>query len=540
MLKVLLTSFIAFTICGCSSIRFFDLKANTIKIKEQQNIEIIELKSKSTVDIHNFCLSINSATDVGNALLAHCAKELLGRDDLSPALKKYALTEYNNTIQNLIKINRSTSSKVQINLAQRNQLLVVNEIIAKEKGLNPITFGELGVAVILRQDNDQQGLNKYYPAEGIYSCKTILLENITIENNLLVVNLALKKERELKIEKNRYELKYSPSAAFLTLIESATIDDYSWLGFTEATQAEKRRGVFSIGKLSEKKIPIVMIHGLNSDPLIWRTLTMALLNDKQLYEKFQIWHVYYPSGPPPFFNAMRIRNELNELLHQLGAKDLSSKAVIIGHSMGGIISRTLSTDSKDTLWNITFTNSYNDLKSETNKLVTDIFIFTPVFDESTVFFLDTPHRGSKVANSVIGSIGSAFVTLPDSFKNIFKHFIQTVGLEKITNLMKPFLIEHGPNSVQVLRPGHPLMNGLLTLPISGESYSIIGSTTRLTCKNYVECNSISDGVVDYSSAYIENSTDTILVKSSHNSFKNPDAISFIIDKLKRKMSLKEL
>lgn len=90
---------------------------------------------------------------------------------------------------------------------------------------------------------------------------------------------------------------------------------------------------------------------------------MALLNDKQLYEKFQIWHVYYPSGPPPFFNAMRIRNELNELLHQLNAKDLSSKVVIIGHSMGGIISRTLSTDSKDKLWNITFTDSYNDLRN---------------------------------------------------------------------------------------------------------------------------------------------------------------------------------
>lgn len=127
-------------------------------------------------------------------------------------------------------------------------------------------------------------------------------------------------------------------------------------------------------------------------------------------------------------------------------------------------------------------------------------MFTPVFDESTVFFLDTSHRGSKVANSVIGSV---FVTLPNNFKNIFKHFIQTLGLEKITSSMQPFLNQHGANSVQVLRPGHPLMNSLLTLPISGESYSIIVSTTRLTCKTKAECNSISDGVVDYSSAYIK-------------------------------------
>lgn len=75
-------------------------------------------------------------------------------------------------------------------------------------------FEELGVAVILRQDNDQKGLNRYYPAKSIYSSKTILLENITLDDSLLVANLTSKNEKESLIEKNEYELKYSPSAAF--------------------------------------------------------------------------------------------------------------------------------------------------------------------------------------------------------------------------------------------------------------------------------------------------------------------------------------
>jgi len=233
---------------------------------------------------------------------------------------------------------------------------------------------------------------------------------------------------------------------------------------------------------------------------------------------------------------MRIRKQLREFINQLNAPELYSKAVIIGHSMGGIISRTLSTDSGDRLWDITFTDSYEKMKLTEDSAIKDIFIFSPIFEKTTVFFLDTPHRGSSVANSVIGSIGSAFVTLPNKFKNIFKGFIDTVGIEKITKVMQPFLIQHGPNSVQVLKPGHPLVEALIDLPVIGKSYSIIGSTTKLKCKTKEDCNDISDGVVNYSSAYIESSVDTVIVKSSHNSFKSPDAISFILGKLKRKMN----
>ena len=56
----------------------------------------------------------------------------------------------------------------------------------------------------------------------------------------------------------------------------------------------------------------------------------------------------------------------------------------------------------------------------------------------------------------------------------------------------------------------------------------------------MDCDQISDGVVSYGSAYIEDAAETIIVKSSHDSFKNPEAIAFILDKLKRKMKQSEL
>nr|WP_306288376.1 hypothetical protein [Pseudoalteromonas sp. WY3] len=72
-----------------------------------------------------------------------------------------------------------------------------------------------------------------------------------------------------------------------------------------------------------------MIHGLNSDPLIWRYLTMAILNDAVLSQRYQIWHVYYPSGPPPFFNAMRVRHLLSELSQVASGEQGFERATIM-------------------------------------------------------------------------------------------------------------------------------------------------------------------------------------------------------------------
>ena len=167
-------------------------------------------------------------------------------------------------------------------------------------------------------------------------------------------------------------------------------------------------------------------------------------------------------------------------------------------------------------------------------MLRDIFIFNPVYKENTVFFLDTPHRGSEIANSLIGSLGSSLITLPFSFKALFKNFIEKVGVSRLTAAMLPFLQNYGPDSVQVLRPNHPLMTALADIPVEGESYSIIGSTSTLYCQSETECAAITDSVVSYSSAYLPEAKDTTIVNSSHNSFKSSQAIEFILDKLRQK------
>jgi len=117
---------------------------------------------------------------------------------------------------------------------------------------------------------------------------------------------------------------------------------------------------------------------------------------------------------------------------------------------------------------------------------------------------------------------------------LFKNFIDKVGVNKLTVAMLPFLQNYGPDSVQVLRPNHPLMSALAEIPVAGNSFSVIGSTNALSCDSPLSCSTISDSVVSYDSAFMQDAQATIIVNSAHNSFKSPEAISFILNKLKQK------
>ncbi len=70
----------------------------------------------------------------------------------------------------------------------------------------------------------------------------------------------------------------------------------------------------------------------------------------------------------------------------------------------------------------------------------------------------------------------------------------------------------------------------------GESYAISGSNGRLLCDDEVNCASISDSVVSYSSANYMFANEKMIVRSSHNSFKSVQAIEFIVERLKKKIT----
>ena len=531
--------FLVISITSCSSARFFkQTNPKLAVINESGAAELPNLTDFSTDALYEHCLLLPKSTDIELVLLTHCTKELLSRDDLSPMYRSYGVSTYNFALYTLVTTDKKLSDikkKVTLNYSRPINFTFSDEMIAIDNRLKPKFFGEIGIPIVTNRNNQQLGVEVYYPLEGILRDATIVMTQVKIQGDSFKVSLDIlfhNDKSTIEIGSNNFLLRHSPGSAFLALIEKANIDDYNWLGFVSPSQAEKRRGVFAIGDISKDKIPIIMVHGLNSNPLIWKYLTMSILNEPTLVARYQVWHIYYPSGPPPFYSASRTRDNLRSLLKELNSPTLADQAVIIGHSMGGIISKLLATKTNFALWDTAFNKRPDKLLPAVFTDVQNIFVFEPVFKKSDLFFLDTPFKGSEVANSTIAYLGAFLVTLPGEFTRLFQDFIKRVGPHVITAEMQPFLLDYGPNSIQVLRPGHPLMNTLYDLPISGDAYAIIGSNSALKCQVSTTCADISDGVVSYDSANYRYAKEHIIAPSSHDSFQSKEAINFILHKLK--------
>ena len=146
-------------------------------------------------------------------------------------------------------------------------------------------------------------------------------------------------------------------------------------------------------------------------PATWAPMINALRADPEIRRHYQIWFYSYPSGYPYPLSAAIFRQQLDAI----GAKYPDhKKIVLIGHSMGGCISRLLITDTGDQLWLKIFGTppAQTPLSPEARKLVSESLIFRHRDDVGRVIFISAPLRGSELASNWAGRIGSMLVKSP--------------------------------------------------------------------------------------------------------------------------------
>jgi pimeloyl-ACP methyl ester carboxylesterase len=262
------------------------------------------------------------------------------------------------------------------------------------------------------------------------------------------------------------------------------------------------------------KIVVLVIHGLMDSPATWTPMLNRLRGEEDIRRNYQFWFYSYPSGYPYPYSASILRHELDAAEKRF---PLRKKMVVIGHSMGGCISRLLITDTDDKLWMKLFNKPPEQvpLSPENKKLFTDALIFRHRPEIGRVIFISAPLRGSDLASNWLGRIGSSLVRAPSTLLSAGN------TLRKITTFHSGDLkLKRIPNSVDTLAPNNRFVKAINTIPITpGIPYhTIMGDRGRGDAPNS------SDGVVPYWSSHMDGAKSELIVPSAHPAHQNPQAI----------------
>ena len=269
----------------------------------------------------------------------------------------------------------------------------------------------------------------------------------------------------------------------------------------DAQTERQLQGLYLFEPYDPNKIPVVMTHGLASSPVAWMEMYNAVRSDRGLQTGFQFWFFFYPSGQPFWASAATLRRELNaleELVDPNGESPALKNIVLIGHSMGGLVSRMQVQESGDRIWNLVShepVDSFN-FDDETRRHIEEWFFFEPNPNVARVVTIATPFHGSDFANAFTKWIAERAIDAPQTVLGVIRSSI--VG--KKQNLKyDPTLLET-TTSVDSLAPDCPIFRVLDSLPIpsSVALNNIVGVLPSQANRKYKPKK--TDGVVDFESA----------------------------------------
>jgi pimeloyl-ACP methyl ester carboxylesterase len=268
------------------------------------------------------------------------------------------------------------------------------------------------------------------------------------------------------------------------------------------------------------KTVVLVVHGLMDAPATWTPLINTLRADEEIRRNYQFWFYSYPSGYPYPYSASILRHELDAVQKRF---PLRKKMVVIGHSMGGCISRLLITDTSDEkLW-LTLAGKPPgevEMSPESRKIFTDALIFKHRPEIGRVIFMAAPLRGSDMASGWAGRLGSMLVRSPVTLLKAGADAMKVATFRSDDLRLKRI-----PNSVDTLAPNNRFVRAIQTLPLTpGIPYHVISGDRGKGGNKDKTKPVMADGIVPYWSSHMDGAQSELVVPSSHSAHQNPQAI----------------
>ena len=269
-----------------------------------------------------------------------------------------------------------------------------------------------------------------------------------------------------------------------------------------------------------KKV-IVLVHGLASSPEAWIRLTNDIMGDNALREHYQVWQIFYSTNMPILESRFQINTIINQGFESIDQKSASAKdAVLIGHSMGGIIARLLVSDQN--LSN----NAQKMLKNRQFNRFKDDPVFNARLNIQSVpnfnraILISAPHRGTDYADRWFTRAARKVIKLPGAFLGALADSVDEKNLnpKKILKDIDGGLIQNGPSDLSHNSKFTQLTENVM--PKKGMIYhSIMGNIT-----NSNDPDIMTDGIVPYRSSHLDGAVSEKIIKGGHSIQETPEAV----------------
>jgi len=274
-----------------------------------------------------------------------------------------------------------------------------------------------------------------------------------------------------------------------------------------------KMGLYFLQPYDPDRIPIIFVHGLASSPFMWAETINKLQDDPQMREHYQFWVFAYPTGYPPLYCALRLREEIAKVDRLYPSH---RDYVLVGHSMGGILAHMQVATVTPTMWERNVGEPAKEVLGRTarNSVIYRSMIFQANPRIKRVVFICTPHRGSETALSGLGRFGRSLIALPVAMTSIFRESLTDVDLTQFTGSARRL-----PNGVTGLSPKNPSLKIVNSAAITAPYHSIIGDRGKGDTPNS------TDGVVPYWSSHLDGARSELIVPGPHGSFNLPQTIT---------------
>lgn len=455
------------------------------------------------------------------------------------------------------------------------------------------------VKALLTSDNKQ--LNSEDPRDRIHLTGNLLLTGVVIPEGDQLQEVLATNNFDIKLYNPHhteaidilgkpYYLAANFSASYGMWLAENNLDNVGYFNLLARQQSLIMPQLFMLEPYDPNKRIIIMLHGLASSPATWISITNDISNDDELRENYQVWQIFYPTNIPILENRYRIQ-ELIETAYKINDPNsehiASHNSVLIGHSMGAVISRMMV--SNDNLQ-----DQFHKLAQEENiPRLSDIL--NNEFDQQkilnrlhlkqldsvdTAVFISAPFRGTDFADRWFTQLLRRVVQLPTGFVQTVTGNLASLASEGelASNPLGALYFQNGASQLSdkssfmkltadlkiadnvtyhsiIANRDSDLYNGLIRLNLTtapdtalssnpapkvlkaGVSPEILGENSTATSDGIQGkaaekvqdvaqsiTNPTSDGIVPYKSSHLEGAASETIIKGRHGIQDTPEAV----------------